>query len=265
MIPSRALPRRSLLATLGLSIVLLISLAGLAHGERSQRGNLIASLDSQFSPLKLPRHQLAPVTVSISGSVSSADGSTLPRVKQIELDLAGSSLFFTRGLPTCPLSKIHNVNNALALARCRPALVGRGRMDGQVFVEHQHPFAINAQLLAFNGRQGGAQAIWVHAYAPSPPISFVIPFVVHNRSGHFGTELLAKMPGSVGAAPHAAEFALTVGRRFRYGGVLRSYLNASCPAPRHFTAGFFAFARVTYTLAGGQQAGTEAVRSCRVR
>jgi hypothetical protein len=46
---------------------------------------------------------------------------------------------------------------------------------------------------------------------------------------------------------------------------MQSYLKASCPVPKAFTAGFLSFARATYSFAGGEQIVTESVRSCRVR
>jgi hypothetical protein len=257
--------RRRMAAIAALTVALLALAAIAAYGERAQKGNLVASLNSDLSPLKLPRHRLAPVTVTLSGSVSTADGSPLPRVTQVELDLAGSNLFFTRGLPTCTETKLRNVNNALALTRCGAALVGQGRLDGQVFVEFQKPFVIHARLFAFNGQVGGHPAILVHAFAPTPPVSFILPFVIHHRSGAFGTMLVAKMPGSVGASPHAADFELTVGRHFRYRDATRSYISASCPVPTGFTAGFLSFARATYTFEGGKQLRVASVRTCRSR
>jgi len=58
---------------------------------------------------------------------------------------------------------------------------------------------------------------------------------------------------------------MTFWRRFSYRGERRSYLNASCPLPQGFTVGFVSFARVTYTLAGGQRLSSEVTRSCRAR
>ena len=46
---------------------------------------------------------------------------------------------------------------------------------------------------------------------------------------------------------------MTLSRRYSYRGRARSYLSASCPIPPRFTAGFFSFAKASFTLAGGRQ------------
>ena len=75
--------------------------AGLAHGERTQHGNLIVSLDGGFAPLKLPRDRPAPVAVRLVGGLQTGDGELLPRVTRIELGLPGQGVLSTTGLPTC--------------------------------------------------------------------------------------------------------------------------------------------------------------------
>jgi hypothetical protein len=239
--------------------------AGLAQGERSQRGNLIVSLDGGLSPLKLPRDRPAPVAVRLEGGLQTADGSLLPRVTRIELGLPGQGVLSTQGLPACSQGRLRNTKPPEALAACRQALIGRGRLEAQVVVPNQAPFAIRARLLAFNGRVGGRRAVLLHSYAASPPTVAVVPFLIRPGSGRFGTSLVADLPGALGPWPHFAHFEMTLSRRYSYRGSSRSYLSASCPIPRRFTAGFFSFARATLTLAGGRTIGTGIARGCRAR
>ena len=58
---------------------------------------------------------------------------------------------------------------------------------------------------------------------------------------------------------------MTLSRRYAYRGQRRSYLSASCPIPPRFTAGFFSFAKASFTLAGGGRIGTGIARGCRAR
>ena len=59
---------------------------------------MIVSLGASFSPRRVPRHRLAPVSISFSGRLSTDDGSPLPRLRGIELALAsGSSRLDTVG------------------------------------------------------------------------------------------------------------------------------------------------------------------------
>lgn len=254
------------LAALFLVVALAALGAGLARGERAQQGNLVVSLDGAISPRGLPRDRRAPVAVSLSGRLRTADGSPLPRLSGIELALSGRGLLFTRGLPLCPRQRLRNATGAQALERCGSALVGHGRLAAEVFVPRQAPFVVHARLLAFNGRTGGGGvAVWVHAFSARPPVSFVLPFLVRHRPGAFGTALRAALPRSVGPWPHLSSFEMTFGRRYRYRGALRSYLSASCPLPPRFTAGIFPFARATYTFPHGRELSTTIVRGCRAR
>jgi hypothetical protein len=241
---------------------------GIAHGERVQDGNVIIRLNAGIAPRRLPRDRPAPVAIRFEGAMRTADGSPLPRVRRVDLGLAGRGVLFTRGLPVCPRSRLRNANSSQALERCGSALVGRGRLNAQVFVPHQAPFGIEASLLAFNGRaRKGGRAVWVHAFAADPPVSIVLPLIVRQRPGSaFHTGLVIAVPRTVGPLPHLASFQITLSRRFSYRGKRRSYLSATCPVPPNFTEGFLSVARATYTLAGGRHLeSVESARRCIVR
>jgi hypothetical protein len=239
--------------------------AGLARGEQTQRGDLIVSLDGGLSPLALPRERLAPVAVHLEGGLRAAAGKALPRVTRIELGLPAQGVLSTRGLPTCPQRRLRNAKPPEALAACRAALVGHGQLEAEVKLPNQEPFTIRTSLLAFNGRAGGRTAVILHAYAANPPTVAVLPVLLRRGSGRFGLALVADLPRALGPWPRLAGFELTLSRRYFYRGRSRSYLSASCPIPRRFSAGFFSFARVDLTLAGGKRIGTGIARSCRAR
>jgi hypothetical protein len=215
--------------------------------------------------LRLPRHHSAPVFVHVSGSLRTANGATLPRVSRIELGFAGPGTISSRGLPLCKLGRLRHTTHQGALAACRPALVGQGTLCAQVLVADQPPFEVRAQLLAFNARVDGRQALLLHGYASDPPTSAVIPLVVRHPRGASRTVLAGEIPRGLGPWPHFARFSLTFGRRYAYKGKPRSFLNAKCPVPRRFSAGFLSVARIAYTFVGGRRVGTNIVRSCRVR
>jgi hypothetical protein len=262
-LPTRPRPR----ALCALAVLALLAGlgAGLAHGERVQQGNVIVSLDGGLSPLKLPRDRPAPVAIHLEGGLQTADGSLLPRVTRIELGLPGQGVISTRGLPRCSRRRLLNTKPPEALAACRPALIGHGRLEAEVVVPRQAPFTIQARLLAFNARVRGHRAILLHAYAASPPTVAVLPFLVRPGSGRFGTALVADLPAALGPWPHFAHFEITLSRRYAYRGEGRSYLSASCPVPPRLTGGFFSLAKATLTLAGGRTIGTGIARGCRAR
>jgi hypothetical protein len=258
---ARALPVAAVLA-----LVMLALLGGSAGAERSQEGNLIVALNGGITPRELPRHRPVPVVVHLAGRALTSDSSPLPRVNWIRLELAWRGVLDTQGLAVCPRARLIGKASWQAYRACRPALVGRGGLDADVFIPNQKPFEVHAKLLAFNGKtKVGRPAVLVHAFAPNPPVSFVIPFSVHHRKGAFRTVLITMIRKTVGPWPHVANFDVAISRSFTYKGRRHSYVSASCPVPKSFTAGFLSFARATYTFEGGKQIATESVRSCRAR
>jgi hypothetical protein len=256
-------PIRLLIAVLAVGALLGV---GLARGEQTQKENLIVSLSGGISPRKLPRGEPAPVAMELAGGVHTSDGSPLPRVNWIKLELAWRGRLNTHGLAVCPRRRLKSTDSRHAMQICGAALVGHGGLFAKIFVPNQQPFGIHAHLLVFNGQtRAGRPAVWVHAYSSNPPVSFVLPFTVRHQPGAFRTVLVSTIRRSVGPWPHVANFRIVVSRNFSYRGKKRSYLNASCPVPGNFTAGFLSFARATYTFADGRQLRPQVVRSCRAR
>lgn len=237
-----------------------------AAAERNQDGNLIVTLDGGISPRALPRHRAAPVAVHLAGRVQTSDEAPLPRVNWIRLELAWRGVLDTRGLAVCPRSRLIGATARAAIERCGNARVGEGSLAAMVVVPNQPPFDVDARVVAFNGRtKAGRHAVLVHANSLSPPVAFTIPFSVHHRRGTFRTALIALIRRSVGPWPRVASFEIDVSHSFSHDGEHRSYLKASCPIPKTFTAGFLSFARATYHFADGREVKVEAVRSCRAR
>lgn len=236
-----------------------------AGAEQTQRGNLISSLDGELRPLALPRDRLASVAVHLEGRLRTEDNSLLPRVTRLELGLPGQGVLSTRGLPSCPARRLHDTRTSEALSACHKALVGRGRLDALVALPNQAPVDVHARLLAFNARFGRHRAVLLHAGSANPPSSSVLRLLVKPGSGRFGTALVGDISPALGPWPRLERFEITLFRRFGYRGRRRSYISASCPLPPALTAGFFSFARASYSLAGGGRIATAIARSCRAR
>ena len=258
------MPRRGWIAAASLAILALAT--GPATAERAQEGSVIVSLKGGISPNKLPRDHPAPVTMHLAGGVDTSDGSPLPRVHAIKLELAWRGRLYTKGLAVCPRERLRSTDSSQAMALCGDALVGDGQLFAKVFLPNQTPFGVHARLLTFNGQtKAGRPAVWAHAYSPNPPVSFIIPFTVRQQPGAFRTVLVTTIRRAVGPWPHVANFRVKVERSFRHEGETHSYLSASCPVPPDFTVGFLSLARATYTFSSGAEVTTEAVRSCRTR
>jgi hypothetical protein len=252
---------------IALALVAVSALAsGSALAERAQYGNLIVSLRGGIVPIELPRREPAPVTVHLAGGVQTSDQAPLPRVSSIKLEIAWRGELNTHGLPVCPKTRLMSTDSKLAREVCGPALVGHGRLAAKIFIASQDPFGIRAHLLAFNGKtDDGRKAVWVQGYSSDPPVSFVLPFTVSHQKGSFRTVLTSLIGKAVGPWPRVSNFRIEISRDFMHKGEKQSYLNASCPVPTGFTAGFLSLARATYKFADGEELTTETVRSCRAR
>ncbi len=95
-----------------------------AGAERAQRENVIAMINGGIKPRKLPRDQKVPVTVFLSGGVLTSDGSPIPRVNWIRLELAWRGAMNTHGLPVCPRERLTSTTTKQALESLR-RLAGR--------------------------------------------------------------------------------------------------------------------------------------------
>jgi hypothetical protein len=249
-----------LLAFLLTLVVLVIPV----DAERNASGSLTAFLKGGISPRTLPRTHKAPVAVRLHGGIRTAPGVPLPRVKRVRLELAYKGELDTRGLPLCPRARLRARNLREAISICGPALVGQGQLYARIFLPDQLPFSLHAKLLAFNGKTSqGRTSVWILAYSPRPPVSFVLPFHVRREPGPFPTVLVSVIPRNVGPWPHFARFNIVISRSFRHQGRVHSYLSASCPLPPRFTSGLLSLARATFSIEDRADLSVEAVRTCR--
>lgn len=237
-----------------------------AGAEQTGGGGVAVSLDGSISPKRLPRHRPVPISVTLEGAVWATDGAPAPRLGSIEFAFGARGGLDIEGLPVCPRARLRNATVRQALARCGAALVGRGTIVAEVPLNPEKPVLARAGALAFNGRSEGRPAVWVHAYAASPPVSFVLPFRLREASaGAFGVLLRSAVGRALGRWPRLRSFELALGRRYRADGTVHSYLSADCPLPPRLHVGFFPLARATYRFAPRPTHTTTVLRACRVR
>ena len=233
----------------------------------SQVDHLQVALNGKLAPRRLPRSGTAPISVSVGWKLSSTDGSPLPALKTLALEINRNGLLDTVGLPTCPYGKIQPASTSRALTNCKNALVGRGSFSALIGIGGQEPYATHGQMLLFNGRQGGKQVLLGQIYSPRPfANSFVIPFRVKRIGrGTYGTALTATLPASLRAWGNLTEIQMRLSRTYAYRGVKRSFLSAGCPAPKGFNSAVFPLARATFTFAQGKEVNSTLTDSCKVK
>ncbi len=248
------------------AVVAFAACTSLAAAELTARGDLFVKFSGGIAPTALPRADRAPITVSISGTVRTLSGERPPALRQMAIAINRGGRIDTEGLPVCHRNQIEPSTTRLALARCGPALVGRGSFLADLAFPDQAAFPTRGRILAFNAVVDGKRAIFAHVYGPKPaPITRIIVFHISESRGTFGTVITGSLPASEIRYGYLKRISLSLHRTFDYRGQRRSYLSAACEAPPGFPGAVFPFAHVSMAFADGRSLASTLTRSCKVR
>jgi hypothetical protein len=244
----------------------LLVAAGPVGAEVEREGNLQAAFNGGIAPIKLPRTGSAPVTVTMSGKISTTDRSVPPKLERIVLDINSHGVVNNRGLATCSLARLNSITAAQAQKACADALVGHGNVTSRVSLPGQGAFASSGTLQAFNGKLDGKPAVLAQVSSGAPlPLTYVIGFEVKKTKGTFGTSLVGTLPPIASEYGYISSFSLSLARQYTSHGKKMSFASASCPAPAGFSRAPFPFAKASYEFAGGITLSSTLVRDCKVR
>jgi hypothetical protein len=261
----RRIRRRTAIALIA-TATLLVAFASIAAAALTQHGDLFLTFNGGLSPTALPRHTLAPISVSVSGTVRTPPGTKPPPLRQIEIELNRSGHLETTGLPICHAAQLEGTTSVQALHVCRDALVGSGTYAARASFPEQATFPAQGHILAFNGLSEGRQVILAHIYGTNPdPGTSVMTFYVHHPAGAYGTQLIDNLPPSLNHYGYVKRIALTLHRTYAYRGRLHSYLSAACTAPAGLSVALFPFAHASMRFEGGVTLASTLIRSCTVR
>ncbi len=215
-------------------------------------GPLVLRADGGFEPRRLPRRAFAPIHFQGHADIGTRDGSFPPTLKQAILEFDRDGRISTRGLPTCPLERVENATPQEARSACRGAIVGTGHVSaaievGMLSIEASSP------LTVFNGvRQNGNMTVILHAQTTVPGTqTFAIVVPIERRRGRFGYRATIDIPPIAGGFGALTHIDAKIGRRYRFGGRLRSYTSAHCSDGVLETHGRFTFADVGETVIAG--------------
>ncbi len=212
------------LALFGLVVV------GDANSATVRVGRLIVHADGGFTPQTLPRRTYAPISFKGHIDIGSTDSGPVVPLKQVRLDFDRDGRLTTGGLPVCPPAKIENTTPKQARKRCGDALVGTGHAEAAVAVAGGASIVIASPLSLFNGpRQGGQPTVVGHARTNFPkPETYVVQVPIEHRSGAFAYRATIDVPELAEGLASVTHAEGTIGRRYRAGGVKRSYTSARC-------------------------------------
>lgn len=239
--------------------------ASFAHAELTERGDLFVRFQGGIAPNALPRTELAPIAVSVAGTVKTLSGERPPALRQIRIELNRGGVLDSRGLPECRYRQLVAASPEQVMDACEDALVGRGAYRADTAFPEQETFPSQGRILAFNGLYRGHAAILAHVYGGEPvPISRIIVFRIHRTGGIFATVLTGRLSDAVNHYGYVTPIYLRLFRRYSFHGRQRSYISAACAAPAGFGIATFPFARASMKFADGRRLSTTLTRSCRV-
>ncbi len=247
-------------------LALAVASVPLASAEVSEKRGVRVSVDGSLAPSKLPRDGAAPIAVSFAGKISSTNAGGPPQLEKISIAINRHGKLDTQGLPRCRMGHIDPSTTDEAIAACRSSLIGEGSFSANVKLPEQSPFPSEGDVLAFNGRFQGRPAVFAHIFGTKPvPTSIVLPFVITNTGGTYGTVLTASLPRVTGDWGYVTGISMTLKRKFTYRGESRSYMSAGCPAPDGFRQTPFPLARTSFSFEGGLTLTSTLTRICRVK
>ncbi len=228
-----------------------------ASGQTVRAGNLIVTIEGGIAPRKLPKKIPAPITLTVSGSLKTADGTHPPALKTLHLEFDKHGQLNTKGLATCRPQQLQSTQTATAERVCKEALVGSGRAEAEIAFPEQPPFSASGKLLIFNGApKGGKQVLILHVYAFVPaPTTFVTTAVIGKQGGKYGTTAEIKVPTITAGQGSLIGFNASLHKTWTYKGQKQSLLLATCPTGHLYAHGDFAFV-------DGMKLSGDVARSC---
>jgi hypothetical protein len=254
------------LALSGLLFAALLSLGAIASAEVAQKGDLRVNFEGKIAPSALPRSADVPVNVSVSAKVSSSGAEVPPPMAKMTIAINRYGRLDTAELPVCQLEDIQPATTDDALAVCKRSLVGEGRFLATVLQKGLAPFPEDGKIYAFNGEVEGKPAILAHVYGTKPaPASYTIAFLISRSAGTFGTALKATLPPAKEGSGYITGISLKLGKSFISNPKGRSYLTASCPAPKGAAKAVFSFAEAAIGFEGGPSLKSTLTRTCEAK
>jgi hypothetical protein len=241
------------LSTYALVAIVLLLVAAMADAALVRVGRIVLRADGGFTPQALPRHTYAPISFRGHANVESTDSQPVPALRFFRLEFDRDGRLTTKGLPICAPSQLEGTTPEAARRICGKAMVGSGTVAASLADPGLRGVVLRSPLSLFNGpRIGGNATVVAHARALVPrPQTYVVLITIERVHGAFSYRVSAEIQEfaeGIGALIHLdAE----VGRRYRAGGVKRSYVSARCSDSVFETRGRFEFADPEATVIEG--------------
>ena len=204
--------------------------AGGADAALVKVGNLVLTADGGFTPNRLPRNTYEPINFQGHADLKSVGGGIPSPLQLLILDFDRDGRLGTAGLPVCPPSSLQEATPREARARCRKAIVGTGSATALIDLGGGPPLAASSAITLFNGpRLDKKPTVILHARPTVPAAqNIVITIPIEKRGGLFRYRATIDVPPIADGRGSLVHLDATVGKRYRAGGVDRSYISARC-------------------------------------
>jgi hypothetical protein len=221
--------------------------AGAANAALVKVGDLVLTADGGFTPNSLPRSTYSPIEFKGHADLKAVGGGVPPALQQLILDFDRDGRLTTAGLPVCQPASLREATPAEARNRCPNAIVGTGHASAMISREGQSPLLASSPLTFFNGpRLDGKPTVIMHARISVPAVqNFVITIPIEKRPGRFRYRATVDLPPIAAGHGSLIHIDASIGKRYRFGGVERSYITARCGDGIFRTHGRFTFAEGT--------------------
>lgn len=239
------------------TMVVVVALGATASGTTIVAGNLTIVADGGVTPKALPKSKFAPITLNLSGTIKTNDGSHVPALKTLSLLFDKHGTVDTKGFPTCKIGQITNTLTPVAMKTCGKALVGTGKVTAEVQFPDSNPVPASGKLLIFNAPPQGGDPVFIqHAYISAPVTATVVTVAkVTNVHGKYGKATTIQIPPLAGGYGSLTSFTAKLHKTYSYKGKQHSIFLAEC-ANGHF------FAHGDFTFVDGTQLHGDVVKSC---
>ena len=203
-------------------------------------------------PVKLPKHEMAPVAIKLWGRISAGNAAQPPPLREVAIEFDRHGALDATGLPVCnPNIEFQKISQAESI--CKGSIVGKGAATFEMAVPGSSPMPVSGKLVIINGGfRDGVRTLYAEAF-----VTVQTPFVIEStlevkkiHDGPYGLAGGGKMPTIEGRPATLLGFSLEIKRLFMYRGKKQSFAMASC-ANGHLSA------RITAVFTNGEtKAGT---------
>jgi len=199
---------------------------------------------AQPAPVPVPSEGRIPVSLRLTDSIWTDDGSHPPAATEVRYELDRSFRLDLSGVPRCPWAPIQSYP-AFDWSRCAPAAVATGRIKWEVAFPEEEAVRVGGQAIVYRGR---ANKLLIRTRIPTPiDAEIVIPVKLSRPAGDaYDLKATASIP-KIAAGSGSLVY---LGLRFRKG-----IFSVACADGRLQS-------RVTNSLTDGTRLGVVLFTNC---